>query len=399
MANFSNFVDTSSNDVTESIVFSGFVSATPSEEIISTIAVTPNVVTPTAIIPDAIVKDGVISAGEYDYTTSFTDGSATIEVFWTIPDATTIHMALRGDVTGWIALGLGYTDRMLDSDIIIGSSSTSTNIVDNWGSGTTSHDPDTALGGTEDITNKITGSTASHVTLEFSRVLNTGDIYDNAIIPDGTMPVIWAYHSTSTDITKRHSGRAFASITWTSSIPSASPPGAPQTLATVVDGTVPKIDLTWGVPLFDGGSAITGYEVYRSTTQGSYGSPYATTGAATLSYSDTAVTKGTTYYYVVKAVNAGGSSPNSNEASGTPVSVPGAPTNLIVTRGDTQNGLTWSAPVDTGGSTITQYNVYRATTSGGPYGASIATVTGGATTYTDTLLTNGVTYYYVVSAT
>ncbi len=43
----------------------------------------------------------------------------------------------------------------------------------------------------------------------------------------------------------------------------------------------------------------------------------------------------------------------------------------------------------------TNYNVKRSTSEGGPY-ATVATV--GATSYTDTGLTNGITYYYVVSA-
>ena len=44
----------------------------------------------------------------------------------------------------------------------------------------------------------------------------------------------------------------------------------------------------------------------------------------------------------------------------------------------------------------TGYNVKRATTSGGPYTTVASGVT--STNYTDTGLTNGVTYYYVVSA-
>ena len=53
-------------------------------------------------------------------------------------------------------------------------------------------------------------------------------------------------------------------------------------------------------------------------------------------------------------------------------------------------GLSWSA--STG---ATSYNVKRSTTSGGPY-TTIASPT--TTSYTDTGLTNGTTYYYVVSA-
>ncbi|MBA3569685.1 MAG: fibronectin type III domain-containing protein, partial [Pyrinomonadaceae bacterium] len=56
-----------------------------------------------------------------------------------------------------------------------------------------------------------------------------------------------------------------------------------------------------------------------------------------------------------------------------------------------QVSLSWASSAG-----ATSYNIKRATTSGGPY-ATIATgIT--ATSYTDTGLTNGTTYFYVVSA-
>ncbi|MFO1514119.1 MAG: fibronectin type III domain-containing protein [Verrucomicrobiota bacterium] len=55
-----------------------------------------------------------------------------------------------------------------------------------------------------------------------------------------------------------------------------------------------------------------------------------------------------------------------------------------------QAALTWLAS-----SNATSYNVKRSLANGGPY-STVASVT--ATNVTDTGLTNGVTYYYVVSA-
>ena len=85
----------------------------------------------------------------------------------------------------------------------------------------------------------------------------------------------------------------------------------------------------------------------------------------------------------------------SNEASATPVDlVPAAPTGLAATPGDTQVALNWN---DNGESDLAGYNVYRSTTQGGPYSkinGSLVTVSD----YTDTGLTNGTTYYYVVTA-
>src|SRR6185295_11794813 len=132
------------------------------------------------------------------------------------------------------------------------------------------------------------------------------------------------------------------------------------------------------------------YTVLRSTIAGS---GYATVGTpAANSYTDSSVTNGTTYYYVVTATNAAGTSGNSNESSATPVAPPPppAPTGLTAAPGNAQVKLTWSAV--TGAAS---YKVYRRL-SGGSYGSPLTTVT--TATYTNTSLTNGTTYFYVVSA-
>ncbi len=69
---------------------------------------------------------------------------------------------------------------------------------------------------------------------------------------------------------------------------------------------------------------------------------------------------------------------------------PGAPSGLTATAGNQQVSLTWNASAG-----ATSYNVKRATASGGPY-TTVSSPT--ATSQTDTGLTNGTIYYYVVSA-
>ncbi len=71
--------------------------------------------------------------------------------------------------------------------------------------------------------------------------------------------------------------------------------------------------------------------------------------------------------------------------------VPPAPTNLSATLDNVKTTLTWTASV--GAAT---YNVYRGLKSGGPYTQIAAGLA--AATYTDSGLTNGTTYYYVVTA-
>jgi len=72
------------------------------------------------------------------------------------------------------------------------------------------------------------------------------------------------------------------------------------------------------------------------------------------------------------------------------MTVPATPTGLAATAGNQQVSLTWGASSGAAG-----YNVKRGTASGGPY-TQAANPTGAS--YMDSGLTNGTTYYYVVSA-
>src|SRR5262249_33837649 len=135
-------------------------------------------------------------------------------------------------------------------------------------------------------------------------------------------------------------------------------PPAPTGLTATPGNT--QVALSWTAS-----SGATSYNVKRSTVNGSgYG---ILTNVGTTSYTNTGVTNGVTYYYVVSAVNSAGESGNSAQASATPGGAPGAPTGLTAVAGVTQIGLTW-----TGSTGATSYNVLRSTVNGSGY-ASIAT--------------------------
>ena len=115
------------------------------------------------------------------------------------------------------------------------------------------------------------------------------------------------------------------------------------------------------------------------------------------SYTDTTAVNGTTYVYAVRAVNPIGPGPLSGEASATPAApatAPGAPTLAPATAGDASVALSWT-PGSTGGAAITNYRVYRGTTSGN---LALLTTLGAVASYTDTAVANGTTYVYQVSA-
>lgn len=85
---------------------------------------------------------------------------------------------------------------------------------------------------------------------------------------------------------------------------------------------------------------------------------------------------------------------NAAEISAQAAPTPSVPTGLAAIPGDGQATLNWSIA-----NSATAYTVKRGNTPGGPYTA-VPAGTGIATnTFTDTGLTNGPTYYYVVSAT
>ncbi|OAI52842.1 hypothetical protein AYO44_16410 [Planctomycetaceae bacterium SCGC AG-212-F19] len=95
-----------------------------------------------------------------------------------------------------------------------------------------------------------------------------------------------------------------------SAIPILAPPLAPTNLMATT-GTA-QVSLSW-----TGASGATSYKVYRGTTSGGE-TLLASPGGTGTTYTDTTATNGITYFYKVAAVNAGGTSPLSNEASGTP---------------------------------------------------------------------------------
>lgn len=167
---------------------------------------------------------------------------------------------------------------------------------------------------------------------------------------------------------------------------STNPPSAPTSL--MANAGNAQVSLTW-----NGSTGATSYNIYRSLTAGGEGATAYATGVTSTSFTDTGVTNGTTYYYKVTAVNSAGESGPSNEAFATPqLAKPATPTGLTAKAGDSQVMLSWNA--STG---ATSYNLYRSLTQGGE--GTVAYKTGVTTTsFTDTSLTNGTTYYYTVTA-
>ena len=171
-------------------------------------------------------------------------------------------------------------------------------------------------------------------------------------------------------------------------------PSAPQNLLAAAANT--KVSLTWSVPSNTGGSAIT-YNVYRGTSPGGESASAIASGLTSATFTDVGRTNGTAYYYTVRALNATGTGPASNEASATPAGVPGAPILTAATSSARGVKLAWTAPA-ANGSAITQYVLYRSTASGSESTYVNVVCSASTCTYNDTNTRNGRTYYYQAAA-
>lgn len=144
-------------------------------------------------------------------------------------------------------------------------------------------------------------------------------------------------------------------------------PQSPSAVAGPAQATV-----TFSAPLTDGGSPITGYTVVSDPA----GGVDSNAGSTSTSHLITGLTNGTAYTFTVVATNATGSGPASVPSNSvTPLDAPGAPTIGVVTPGNGQVSVAFTAPASDGGSPITSYTATCGTQSASGAGSPIS-VTG-----------------------
>ena len=181
------------------------------------------------------------------------------------------------------------------------------------------------------------------------------------------------------------------------SVTPATVPGSPTSVVAVSRNA--SLAVTWLAPTSTGGSAITDYLVKYSSNGGSTWTNFVHPVSIVPSLTVTGLANGTAYVIKVIAKNAVGISlPSANSAPAKPAAtVPGSPTSVMATSGNTSLGVTWVSPASNGGSPITDYLVKYSSNSGAtwknfihpPLTASPLTVTG---------LTNGTPYVIKVIA-
>ena len=176
-------------------------------------------------------------------------------------------------------------------------------------------------------------------------------------------------------------------------------PGLPTGLWAVA-GTA-DISLGWqAVP------GATGYEVFRAA---SAGGPWASLGTTdTQTYTDSGLPNSKTYWYTIRAYNDAGNGPKatpvfaSTGAPGADTTPPTTPA-VITATGDSPSAggvhLTWTEATDIG-SGMLDYQIYRATSSTGPFVLRATQSAGNPTVYNDNVgstVAPQTFYYYVIA--
>ena len=198
--------------------------------------------------------------------------------------------------------------------------------------------------------------------------------------------------STTTDSSRGLSLRSSTVFNLMAPAP-ATVPGAPIGV-TAASGNA-QADVSWTAPLDNGGSGITGYVLQYSGNGGSTWTPQPPT-AATSGGPVTGLSNGTEYIFRVAAVNAVGTSTFTQSNAVTPATVPGAPAGVTAVRGNTQADVSWTAPLDNGGSGITGYVLQYSGNGGSTWTPQppTAATSGGPVTG----LSNGTEYIFRVAA-
>jgi len=138
----------------------------------------------------AVLLALTVTASAQDWQEVEVDG---FTLRWATQSGDILAVELTGPTTGWVAVGFDPVAQMSEANLIIGYVESGTAYLrDDYGVAPTSHAPDTALGGTDNVTINGGDETGGETTIEFSIPLDSGDSYDKALAPGNSYPVILA---------------------------------------------------------------------------------------------------------------------------------------------------------------------------------------------------------------
>jgi subtilase family serine protease len=171
-----------------------------------------------------------------------------------------------------------------------------------------------------------------------------------------------------------------------SSVEVTTVPAAPSAVSVAALGTTAgSLNLGWNAS-----TGATSYSIFEGTTSGGEGTTAVQTGLSGTSTSFMSLTPGKQYFFTVVAVDAGGSSAPSTEASGTTIASP--PSGFAASAGNASVSLSWTASAG-----ATSYNVYEGTTSAGESTTPVQSGVSGTSVSIGGLI-NGKKYYFTLAA-
>lgn len=171
-------------------------------------------------------------------------------------------------------------------------------------------------------------------------------------------------------------------------------PSEPSPSTIVANAGDRSIAVSWDAPNLNGGTLLN----YTATAFSglSSGTTMGTCVTTTLSCTISGLSNGTTYYISLQTENTAAmySKRSDPRIPATPSLTPGAPTSVSGVAGDGRAGVSWTAPMSTGASSLGGYTVW-CSANGAPY-VSCGATSGTSTTITG--LSNGTSYTFKVTA-
>jgi len=231
---------------------------------------------------------------------------------------------------------------------------------------------------------KVFGNTGTTPSTQLATIAKGTETYTHSNLSNG---LTYSYSISAVDNNGNESNRASTVL----ATPDDGPPATPTGLVATPGDK--KVVLTWNP---NSESDLGGYFVYGAKVSGSH-TRIGTVPKGTETFTYTDLDNGVAYDFGISAYDVLGneSAKTTSNVTATPgdSDAPATPTGLLATAGDGQVVLTWNANSE---GDLSYYKVWGGTDSSLP--DKIADVQTGTETYTHTGLTNGVTYYYGVTA-